>query len=105
MSITHRRAFLVSVVASGAALAATRVAAQTPGPKLAESDPQAVALGYKEDGSKVDAAKYPAHTAAQACGNCNFFQGKPADAMAPCQLFASKQVNAKGWCSGYSKKA
>ena len=104
MSNPNRRAFVVSVVAGGTAFAATRVSAQA-GPKLEETDPQAAALGYKADTSKVDQAKFAGHTAAQACGNCNFFQGKTSDAMAPCQLFAGKQVASKGWCSAYSKKA
>jgi High potential iron-sulfur protein len=67
--------------------------------------PQAVALGYKADNTKVDKAKYPQHAATQVCNGCNFYQGKAADAMAPCQLFAGKQVAAKGWCSGWVKKA
>jgi hypothetical protein len=105
MSITHRRAFLISVAATtGAALCATRAAAQAAA-KLEESDPQATALGYKADSTKVDKAKFPKHTADQMCNNCQFFQGKPADAMAPCTLFAGKQVQGKGWCSAYNKKA
>jgi hypothetical protein len=94
----------MTVVAGGTAIAASRVGAQ-PAPKLEETDPQAVALGYKADATKVDAKKYPNHAATQVCSNCNFYQGKAADAMAPCQLFAGKQVAAKGWCSGWAKKA
>jgi hypothetical protein len=106
MSNPSRRAFVMTVVAGGSALAASRVSAQaTASPVLSESDPQAGALGYKADGTKVDAAKYPQHAAGQVCGGCNFFQGKPTDAMAPCQLFAGKQVSGKGWCSAYVKKA
>ena len=103
MSNPSRRAFVMTVVAGGSALAASRVSAQA-APALSEADPQAAALGYKADSSKVDQAKYPAHTAAQVCGGCNFFQGKPTDASAVCQLFAGKQVSAKGWCSAYAKK-
>lgn len=99
-----RRAFVLTVVAGSSALAASRVAAQA-APVLAETDPQAVALGYKADNTKVDKAKYPQHAAGQMCSGCNFFQGKPTDAMAPCQLFAGKQVAGKGWCTAYAKKA
>lgn len=105
MSNPSRRAFVVTVVAGTSALAASRVSAQAAAPKLEESDPQAVALGYKADATKVDKAKYPQHATAQACNGCNFFQGKPTDAMAPCQLFAGKQVAAKGWCTAFAKKA
>jgi High potential iron-sulfur protein len=104
MNNTSRRAFVMTVVAGGGALAASRASAQA-APALSESDPQAVALGYKADNTKVDKAKYPQHTATQMCGGCNFFQGKPADATAPCQLFAGKQVASKGWCSAFAKKA
>jgi hypothetical protein len=100
-----RRVFMMAVVTAGSALGAARVAAQAAAPVLSEADPQATALGYKADASKVDKARYPQHAAAQVCGVCNFFQGKPTDVMAPCQLFSGKQVAAKGWCSAWAKKA
>ena len=101
---TSRRIFMLAVVAGGTTLAAPRVSAQGAA-KLEESDPQATALGYKADATKVDKTKYPQHQATQMCSGCNFFQGKPADAMAPCTLFAGKQVSSKGWCSAWAKKA
>ena len=100
----NRRIFLLTFVASGSALAGAGAAAQS-APVHRESDPQAAALGYRADATRVDAAKYPQHTAAQICSGCNFFQGQTAAAQAPCQLFAGKQVMAKGWCSGWVKKA
>ena len=105
MSNPSRRAFVMTVVAGGSALAASRVSAQTAAPALSPTDPQAVALGYNPDNTKVDKAKYAQHVAGQMCSGCNFFQGKPADAMGPCQLFAGKQVAGKGWCTAYAKKA
>jgi High potential iron-sulfur protein len=102
---TTRRSFMMTVAATGSALAAARAGAQTPAPVLAETDPQAVALGYKADTTKVDKTKFPQHTPAQVCSGCNFYQGKATDAMAPCTLFAGKQVAAKGWCSAWAKKA
>jgi High potential iron-sulfur protein len=101
----NRRAFVMTVVAGSSALAASRVSAQAAAPALTEADPQAVALGYKADASKVDKAKFPQYGAGQQCSGCNFYQGKATDAMAPCQLFAGKQVGAKGWCSAFVKKA
>ena len=59
-----RRNFLTKIVASACipALALQRASAQAPpAVKLEESDPIATALGYKEDTTKVDAAKYPLH--------------------------------------------
>jgi High potential iron-sulfur protein len=105
MSNTSRRAFVMSIVAGSSALAASRVHAQAAAAKLDEADAQAVALGYKADASKVDKAKYPQRVATQLCGGCNFYQGKPSDAMAPCQLFSGKQVAGKGWCTAFAKKA
>lgn len=69
-------------------------------PHLTLDDPTAKALNYTEDASKAPAP----HQAGQTCANCNFFQGAAA-AFGPCQLFPGKAVNAKGWCSGYAKKA
>lgn len=103
MTRTNRRIFIAQVAACGSAWVTTQAMAQAP--KLAESDPQATALGYKEDTTKVDAAKYPKHTAEQHCGNCQLFQGKATDALGACPLFAGKQVANKGWCSAWVKKA
>ena len=73
--------------------------------QLAETDPQAVALGYRHDATKVDASKYPTWAAGRVCSNCQLFQGKPSDAWAPCGVMGGKLVNAKGWCTAWSKKA
>jgi hypothetical protein len=92
------------VVASGTALVASQASAQAAAP-VAETDPQAVALGYKADTTKVDQAKFPKHDASQMCNGCQLYQGKPADASGPCALFAGKAVAGKGWCSAWIKKA
>ena len=103
MSNPSRRAFVMTVVAGGSALAAARVSAQA-APVLTEADPQAVALGYRADATKVDKTKYPQYAAGMLCSGCTFYQGKATDPMAPCQLFAGKQVGAKGWCTAFAKK-
>lgn len=105
MNHTNRRTFILRAAAAGSGLAAAGAHAQAAVPKLEESDPQAVALGYKHDTTKVDAKKYPQHAASQDCANCQLFQGKPKDAAGLCPLFAGKQVAAAGWCSAWSKKA
>ena len=96
-----RRTFVVSLVATGAVMATSRAFAQA---ALSEKDPQAVALGYVSDATKVDTRKYPKYAAGQACSNCALYQGKPGDAAGNCPLFAGKQVAAKGWCSAWAKK-
>jgi hypothetical protein len=73
-------------------------------PHLTTADPTAQALGYTEDATKVDAAKFPTHAAGTSCSSCNFFSAG-STGYGPCQLFPGKAVNAKGWCSGYTKKA
>lgn len=105
MKNTNRRVFLMQVAVGSSALAATHAMAQAPAPKLDEKDPQAAALGYAADTTKVDNKKYPKHTAEQKCSNCQLYTGKPKEATGPCPLFAGKQVAANGWCSAWVKKA
>ena len=100
--MTRRREFIIQVSAGSAALLAGRFAMAAD--MVAETDPQASAMGYKADSSKVDAKKFPTHAAAQNCGNCALFQGKAGDAAGNCPLFAGKQVAGAGWCSAYAKK-
>ena len=97
----NRRVFMLQAAVATGTLA-TVCAAQAQA--LSESDPQAAALGYKADGSKVDKAKYPKYAAGQACGNCAVFIGKASDAAGGCSIFAGKQVASKGWCNAYVKK-
>ena len=98
-----RRQFMI-LSAAGAATVALNNTVQAQA-MVAESDPQAAALGYKADGSKVDKAKFAKYAAGQSCANCALYQGKADSASGGCALFAGKQVSAKGWCSAYAKKA
>ena len=100
---TSRRTFVIqSLTGAGALALVGNVQAQE---MLSDSDAQAVALGYKADGTKTDTKKYPKYAAGQNCGNCSIYQGKATDASAGCPLFGTKKVAAKGWCSAYNKKA
>jgi len=98
---TPRRTFLLTVAACGAAVA-TGAQAQA---KVDEKEPQALALGYVHDASKVDPKKFPKYAPGQNCANCALYQAKPTDPWGPCPLFGNKQVAAKGWCSSWVKKA
>ena len=106
---TSRRRFIRIAVATVAAapvasvLLSRNAQAQDPVP-LVETDPQGSALGYRADTTKVDAAKYPNHTAEQKCSNCNLIQGKDGDAQRPCAIFPGKLVAADGWCAAWVKK-
>ena len=105
MEQATRRTFMMHVAVGSSALLATNVMAQAPAAKLDEKDAQAVALAYAADTTKVDAKKYPKHTAEQKCSNCQLYTGKAKEPMGPCSLFAGKQVAANGWCSAWVKKA
>ena len=74
-------------------------------PVLGQNDPQAVALGYVADATKVDKAKYPNYAAGQTCSTCQFYQGQTGAAVGPCPLYGGKQVAARGWCRAYARKA
>ena len=105
MQHCNRRVFTLQLVAASSALAARQAGAADETEKVLEADPYARSMGFRLDTAQVDKAKYPQHAATQVCGGCNFYQGKPTDAMAPCQLFAGKQVAGKGWCTAFAKKA
>ena len=101
---TTRRIFFIQSV-SGASLFALHGTGQAQAAaNVSEADPQAVALGYKADGSKTDAKKYPNYAASQSCSGCILFQGKATDAAAACAVFGNKLVAGKGWCSAWAKK-
>jgi len=100
--MTRRREFMIQVSAGSAALLAGGFAMANT--MVAETDPQATALGYKADTTKVDANTFPTHKASQNCGNCALFQGKAGDKAGMCPLFAGKQVAAAGWCNAYAPK-
>lgn len=87
-----------------AAALSSRAAIAQDLPHLDESDPTAMALGYKHDVAQVDKAKYPQLKPGDTCANCNFFQNKGDEEWAPCQLFPGKAVHKNGWCAGHAPK-
>jgi len=102
-----RRNFLVKLAVSAGtpALVCGRILAQAPpAVKFEETDPVAMALGYKEDTTKVDAKKYPMHTIEQKCTGCALYTGKAGEASGPCTAFGGKIVTASGWCAAFAKK-
>ena len=71
----------------------------------AETDANAQALGYKADAGRVDHAKYPKFHAGDACAELPVLPGQGRRHDGACAIFGGKQVNAKGWCNSYTKKA
>ena len=102
--MTTRRRFILTVPSIALALATVRIVSAQAA-KLEERDPQAVALGYRHDATRVDAKKFPAYAAGNNCANCQLFQGKPGEAWGACGVMGGKLVNAKGWCVAWVKKA
>ena len=88
----------------GAVAVVDRAAAAAPAKALDVNNPQAKALGYILDTTKVDAKANPMHKADQHCGNCLHYQGKATDPVAPCAIFQGQTVVNKGWCKVWAKK-
>ncbi|MCX7151793.1 MAG: high-potential iron-sulfur protein [Proteobacteria bacterium] len=99
-----RRSLLAFLpAAAGEMLAGRGASAQSA--RIDEKDVTATALGYKHDAAAVDVKKYPQYLKGSICANCTLYAGKPSDPWAPCGAVGGKQVNAKGWCVAYAKKA
>lgn len=72
---------------------------------LNPNDPQAKALGFTDDASKVDTSVHPTYKPGQRCSTCQQYQGKPTDATAACTIFAGHSVPAGGWCMVWTQRA
>jgi High potential iron-sulfur protein len=77
------------------------------------TDPNAAALGYVEDATKANVAKFPKYKTDKEknahCWNCMFYQSKDKEpsksTKAPCQILMNKNVASKGWCNSWALKA
>ncbi len=99
-----RRTFFVHSIACAATVAFSATTQAQTQAAVAENDPQAMALGYKADGTKTDPKRYPNYAAGQSCAGCALFQGKATDSAGACAVFGGKWVAGKGWCSAHTKK-
>jgi DMSO/TMAO reductase YedYZ molybdopterin-dependent catalytic subunit len=81
-----------------------RAAAAAPAKALDVNNPQAKALGYILDTTKVDQKTNPMHKPDQKCNNCLQWKGAATDATAPCAIFQGQTVVANGWCKVWAKK-
>lgn len=97
--MTDRRDFLKLIPVACLSLTLPGLLQAAPG-QVSESEPQALALGYRKNAKQVDKARYPRYAAGQVCSNCMFYQAGGA-----CPLFGGRKVAATGWCNSYSKKA
>ncbi len=71
--------------------------------RLAEDDPTALALGYKEIGTEVGAEKYPNHKPEQICSGCVLYTGDDPE-WGGCGAFPGKRVAGAGWCAAFAPK-
>jgi hypothetical protein len=97
---------MLQVITATSAVAATSsmAADEAPAPavRLTEDDPFARSMGFRLDTNKADQAKYPRHNAAtQHCSKCQFYFGKPDDAIGPCAFFGGRLVPVGGWCQNF----
>ncbi len=97
-----RRAFVRTLALSAAGVLAMRRSRSAEPSKLDVKDPAAVALGYVENASQVDAKKYPAYVKGSNCDNCLQLQGKAGNNYRPCSVFPGKLVAVSGWCSSWA---
>jgi High potential iron-sulfur protein len=101
MSDPSRRRLVIALGAAAAALPLAR-SYGADAAKVDVHDPQAVALGYIENATRVDAKKYPQFVPGSNCENCLQLQGKPGNNFRPCALFSGKLVAVAGWCTGWA---
>lgn len=99
---SRRRSILIAAPALALGLMASRSASAQA--KVTETDPTAVALGYKADASKVDTAKFKQFVKGSSCANCNFYVAKGA-VEGTCSALGGRLVAGKGWCMVWVKKA
>ncbi len=98
-----RRQFLKTAVVAGAAVITGGVVRQlfAAEPQLTDADSTAKAMDYVEDGTTSKNALYKPGSV---CANCQLYTGG-ATGYGNCQLFPGRLVNAKGWCTSYTRKA
>ena len=102
-TISRRRLLKGALLGLAAAPAASLLSreAYAANPLIDPADPQAKALGYLHDATKVDAKANPNYKPGQRCDNCIQYTGKAGEAEGGCNIFPGKNVKAAGWCKVY----
>ncbi len=76
-------------------------------PRLEESDPVAMALGYVNDADATDTAKFPKRASeeskTQFCDNCSQY-AVTEEGWGTCAIFPGKLVAGRGWCNVWVAK-
>ena len=99
-----RRDFLNTGVALWASALVPSVTVAAGPPELEESEPIAIALGYKRDATTVDTSTYPkragATGATQFCSNCALYSAGE-NGLGGCTAIPGKLVAGAGWCNAW----
>lgn len=98
-----RRQFMKTVIIASATAAAGGAMRKlfAAEPHLTIADPTAKAMDYVEDATT---SKNKLYKPESACANCQLYSGGTAG-YGDCQIFPGKLVNARGWCTSYTRKA
>ena len=107
-----RRRFVAAAAGGLAVIPAVHLFGQEAASRLDESDPVALAFGYRHEADAVDTARFPKRATeegkTQFCDNClHYKNAEEVDGWAPCALFPEpgaspprgRLVAAKGWCN------
>ncbi len=100
MQKTNRRVFMMQVAAGASAMALGLKASQA-AEKLSENDSYAKSMGFKLDTKNVDGKRWTRHKPDQSCSGCQLWDGKQADAFAPCSFFGDRLTPNQGWCKNW----
>lgn len=106
----NRRAFILGAIPLAmidlAMIDPLQARADAPtGVRVQESDPIAMALGYRADATRVDRAKFPTYGPGHRCGTCQLFQGAAGARWGACPIMGNKLVSTQGWCSAWAQKS
>jgi hypothetical protein len=103
---SDRRRFLTHVALGAAALPLLCLStAQADLPHQTPDDPNAKALNYTDDSSKIAPAAAASYKAGSHCANCALFTAPASGDWGACGAFSGKAVNKNGWCMAYAAKS
>ena len=101
LRLSPRRRFLIGSIAlaGGATLIGSGLALAVE--EVKESAPQAKALDYHLNATKVRSSQRKADAF---CHNCQFYSGKKGEKFGPCAVFGGQLVSDNGWCTAWLHK-
>ena len=98
-----RRVWVEGVLAAGALFAANARADQSA--PLDPDAPDAKALGFQADASKVTVEANPTFKPGQQCGSCSQFKPLDGNATGACAIFGGRRVPTAAWCRVWTARS